>query len=316
MKFRASPDGARETERLLRPVRLLRGGHRRPRRRLLRLSRLPRWLGLAFLGLTLVVLLAPAAGATASPALPEATPTQTDGLGGLLDKAADGLDGILSGDAAAEEASTTVEIMLLLTVLTLAPSLLIMVTAFTRIVIVLSFTRNAMGTQQMPPNQVIVGLALFLSFFVMYPVYSTVVEEAWEPYQAEEITFDEALGRATGPIRDFMVEQIERQGNQGDLRTFMSLARMEELPETLDEIPTHVLIPAFITSELKTAFKIGFMIYIPFIVIDMIVASALMSMGMMMLPPVMISLPFKIMLFVLVDGWNLTITSLVRTFTG
>jgi flagellar biosynthetic protein FliP len=272
-------------------------------------------------GLTVVCLVlgllcaSPAAQAAAT--LPGTIVEQTDtGLSGLLDEAAGGLSGILSGDVAAEESTTTIEIMLLLTVLSLAPSLLIMVTAFTRIVIVLSFTRNAMGTQQMPPNQVIVGLALFLSFFVMYPVYTAVVKEAWEPYQAEEITFAEALDRAKEPIRDFMVEQIERQGNQGDLRTFMSLARMEQLPETLEEIPTHVLIPAFITSEIKTAFKIGFMIYIPFIVIDMIVASALMSMGMMMLPPVMISLPFKIMLFVLVDGWNLTVTSLVRTFTG
>ena len=222
---------------------------------------------------------------------------------------------ILSGDANAEEASGTVEIVLLLTVLTLAPSILIMVTGFTRIIIVLSFTRNAMGTQQMPPNQVMVGLALFLSFFVMYPVYSQVVSDVWEPYQAGEIeTLGEAFELAKKPIRDFMIEQIDLQGNQEDLKTFMSLAKIEFMPETLDEIPTHVIIPAFVTSEIKTAFQIGFMIYIPFIVVDMIVASALMSMGMMMLPPVMISLPFKIMLFVLVDGWNLTITSLVRTF--
>jgi len=221
---------------------------------------------------------------------------------------------LLRGEATTAETTTTIEIILLLTVLTLAPAILIMVTAFTRIVIVLSFTRNAMGTQQMPPNQVMVGLALFLAFFVMYPVYIQVTREAWEPYQAEEIDFGEAAARTKKPIRDFMIGQIDLQGNQGDLRTFMALARMETLPDTVDDIPTHVLIPAFVTSELKTAFQIGFMIYIPFIVIDMIVASALMSMGMMMLPPVMISLPFKVMLFVLVDGWNLTITSLVRTF--
>jgi flagellar biosynthetic protein FliP len=203
--------------------------------------------------------------------------------------------------------------MLLLTVLTLVPSILIMVTAFTRIVIVLSFTRNAMGTQQMPPNQVMVGLALFLTFFVMYPVYTQIVDEAWTPYRAEEISLDEAMDRTMTPLRGFMFEQIELQGNQTDLRTFMSMAQMD-IPETREEIPSHVLIPAFVTSEIKTAFQIGFMIYVPFIVIDMIVASALMSMGMMMLPPVMISLPFKIMLFVLVDGWNLTISSLVRTF--
>ncbi|MDR1158648.1 MAG: flagellar type III secretion system pore protein FliP [Oscillospiraceae bacterium] len=220
---------------------------------------------------------------------------------------------LLDGEADTQGVTTTVEIMLLLTVLTLVPSILIMVTAFTRIVIVLSFTRNAMGTQQMPPNQVMVGLALFLTFFVMYPVYTQIVDEAWTPYQAEEISLDEAMDRTMTPLRGFMFEQIELQGNQTDLRTFMSMARMD-MPETREEIPSHVLIPAFVTSEIKTAFQIGFMIYVPFIVVDMIVASALMSMGMMMLPPVMISLPFKIMLFVLVDGWNLTISSLVRTF--
>ena len=265
------------------------------------------------------LLLAPDASATSEPA---GTLTEEDiaRIVGELTQNQEGnilndLDGLLTGDASAEEATGTLEIVLLLTVLTLAPSILIMVTAFTRIVIVLSFTRNAMGTQQMPPNQVMVGLALFLSFFVMYPVFSEVVESAWEPYQAGEIeTLGEAVDAAMKPIRSFMIEQIDLQGNQQDLQTFMALAKMETLPETVDEIPTHVLIPAFVTSEIKTAFQIGFLIYIPFIVIDMIVASALMSMGMMMLPPVMISLPFKIMLFVLVDGWNLTITSLVRTF--
>ncbi len=274
---------------------------------------------LAFLCLMpCLLLLAPGAHATAQPpADPGREITRTDPGSGIDLTSGTDADtfpfSLLKGNPTVQEASTTVEIMLLLTVLTLVPSILIMVTAFTRIVIVLSFTRNAMGTQQMPPNQVIVGLALFLSFFVMYPVYTQVVKEAWEPYQNEEITMDEAIVLAKEPIRDFMFEQIDLQGNQQDLRTFMSLAKMD-MPQTLDEIPTHVLIPAFVTSELKTAFEIGFMIFIPFIVIDMIVASALMSMGMMMLPPVMISLPFKIMLFVLVDGWNLTITSLVRTF--
>ena len=264
-----------------------------------------------------LLLFAPRAGATVEPesGLSDQDIARIiDGLTRESDTGGNPLD-ILTGDAPAEQATGTVEILLLLTVLTLAPSILIMVTAFTRIVIVLSFTRNAMGTQQMPPNQVMVGLALFLAFFVMYPIYTQVVRDAWEPYQAGEIeTLSDALDRAKKPVRDFMIEQIDLQGNQNDLRSFMSLAQIEELPETVDEIPTHVLIPAFVVSEIKTAFQIGFMIYIPFIVIDMIVASALMSMGMMMLPPVMISLPFKIMLFVLVDGWNLTITSLVRTF--
>ncbi len=221
---------------------------------------------------------------------------------------------LLGDGVTSDEASSTVQILLLLTVLTLAPSILIMVTAFTRVVIVLSFTRNAMGTQQMPPNQVMIGLALFLTIFIMFPVFSEINETAIAPLGRDEITAEVALERSIGPLRTFMFEQINLQGNQGDLRTFMGLARMDAMPETLEDIPTHVLIPAFITSEIKTAFMIGFMIYIPFIVIDMVVASALMSMGMMMLPPVMISLPFKIMLFVLVDGWNLTITSLVRTF--
>ncbi|MDR2670498.1 MAG: flagellar type III secretion system pore protein FliP [Oscillospiraceae bacterium] len=255
--------------------------------------------------------------ASAASAPPDAAEEAAPGAGAadaLIEDEADLFPfSLLDGETDTQGVTTTVEIMLLLTVLTLVPSILIMVTAFTRIVIVLSFTRNAMGTQQMPPNQVMVGLALFLTFFVMYPVYTQIVDEAWTPYQAEEISLDEALDRTMTPLRGFMFEQIELQGNQTDLRTFMSMARID-MPETREEIPSHVLIPAFVTSEIKTAFQIGFMIYVPFIVVDMIVASALMSMGMMMLPPVMISLPFKIMLFVLVDGWNLTISSLVRTF--
>ena len=246
---------------------------------------------------------------TASPS-PSASSVQ-EGLAGVGDMFPLNLAG---DDMAADEATSSVQILLILTVLTLLPSILIMVTGFTRIIIVLSFTRNAMGTQQMPPNQVMVGLALFLTFFVMYPVYTEIKETAWEPFEQELITFDEAKSLTMKPLRAFMYEQIVLQGNQTDLRTFMGLAKME-MPGTLEDIPSHVLIPAFITSEIKTAFMIGFLIYLPFIVIDMIVASALMSMGMMMLPPVMISLPFKIMLFVLVDGWNLTVTSLIRTFS-
>ena len=213
-----------------------------------------------------------------------------------------------------EGGTTTVQIMLLLTVLSIAPSILIMVTAFTRIVIVLSFIRNAMGTQQMPPNQVIVGLSLFLAFFVMYPVFTDIKTNAYDPYEAGEITITEAYNGAMDPLRDYMYNQIVAQGNESDLRTFIGISSMTEMPQTLSDIPTHVLIPAYITSEIKTAFKIGFLIFLPFIVIDMVVASTLMAMGMMMLPPVMISLPFKVMLFVLVDGWNLTITNLIQTF--
>ena len=228
------------------------------------------------------------------------------------------LMGDLLNDETLEDASSTIEIVLLLTVLTLVPSILIMMTSFTRIVIVLSFTRNAMGTQSMPPNQVIIGLALFLTYFTMYAPVQEITKNAWEPYMREEITVNEMFTEAVKPIRSFMLEQIDHQDNHEDLVQFMTLAHIDfpEGPEQLDEIPTFVIIPAFITSEIKTAFAMGLLIFIPFIVIDMVVSSALMSMGMMMLPPVMISLPFKIMLFVLVDGWNLIVTQLIRSFTG
>jgi flagellar biosynthetic protein FliP len=215
-----------------------------------------------------------------------------------------------------EDASNTIELILLLTVLTLVPSILIMMTSFTRIVIILSFTRNAMGTQTMPPNQVIIGLALFLTYFTMYGTIQDINNNAWRPYNAGEIDIAEAAPLAVQPLRDFMLHQIEMQDHLTDLQQMMNLAGLPEFVDNYDEIPTHVLIPAFITSEIKTAFRIGLIIFVPFIVIDMIVASALMSMGMMMLPPVMISLPFKIMLFVLVDGWNLVITTIIRTFVG
>ena len=208
-----------------------------------------------------------------------------------------------------QNTTQTLQIVFLLTVLTLAPSILIMMTGFTRIIIVLSFIRNAMGTQQMPPNQVIIGLALFLTFFVMTPVISEVNTTAYKPYIEEQITQEVAFANAQKPIRKFMGEQI----NERDLDLFMSLGNIEPV-DTFDEIPMHVVIPAFITSEIKTAFQIGFFIFIPFLVIDMIVASTLMSMGMMMLPPVMISLPFKILLFVLVDGWGMTIKTLIASF--
>ena len=244
------------------------------------------------------------------PAIPLPTEQQTDESRTLSDYFPFNL---LGPDMTVGDATTTVEILVLLTILSLAPSILIMVTAFTRIVIVLSFTRNAMGTQSMPPNQVMIGLALFLTFFVMFPVYDEIKTNAWDPYAAEEIQLDEMLERTIYPIRVFMYEQIDYNNNQVDLANFLQMAGIGR-PETFEDLPTYVLIPAFITSEIKTGFIIGFMIYIPFIVIDMVVASALMSMGMMMLPPVMISLPFKIMLFVLVDGWNLIVGTLFRTF--
>ncbi|MFC0524151.1 flagellar type III secretion system pore protein FliP [Pontibacillus salicampi] len=205
--------------------------------------------------------------------------------------------------------STSVKLLLLLTVLSLAPSILILMTSFTRIVIVLSFVRTSLATQTMPPNQVLIGLALFLSFFIMAPTLQEVNEEALTPLFNEEITLEEAYENASVPMKDFMAAHTR----QKDLGLFMDYAEMEQ-PETIQDIPLTTLVPAFAISELKTAFQMGFMIFIPFLVIDMAVASVLMSMGMMMLPPVMISLPFKILLFVLVDGWYLITYSLLEGF--
>ncbi len=208
-----------------------------------------------------------------------------------------------------EQVATGLQILLLLTVLSLAPALLIMLTSFTRVVVVLAFTRNALATQHMPPNQVLVGLALFLTLFIMAPVVETVRQEAWVPFQDGEVELEEAIDRAAGPLRSFMFEYTREK----DLALFMEISGHER-PATEDDVPTHVLIPAFAISELRTAFQIGFVIFVPFIVIDMVVASTLMSMGMLMLPPMMISLPFKILLFVLVDGWHLVVRSLISGF--
>lgn len=208
-----------------------------------------------------------------------------------------------------ENVSTSVKLVLLLTVLSLAPSILIMLTSFTRIVIVLSFVRTALATQQMPPNQVLIGLALFLSFFIMAPTFQQVNEEALTPLFNEEINLEEAYERASIPFKEFMSAHTR----QKDLALFLDYSKADR-PESIEDIPLTALVPAFAISEIKTAFQIGFMIFIPFLVIDMVVASVLMSMGMMMLPPVMISLPFKILLFVLVDGWYLVVKSLLQSF--
>lgn len=202
----------------------------------------------------------------------------------------------------------SIQLLIILTILTLAPSILIMMTSFTRIIIVLSFIRNALGLQQTPPNQVLIGTALFLTIFIMAPIGSQINSNAIQPYLKEEINIDEAFERVMKPIREFMFKQTRDK----DLALFLDVSKTEA--DSLDEIPNHVIIPAFIISELKTAFQIGFVIYIPFLVIDMVVSSTLMSMGMMMLPPVIISLPFKILLFILVDGWNLIVKSLVLGF--
>lgn len=208
-----------------------------------------------------------------------------------------------------EQIATSLQIIILLTVLTLAPAILILTTSFTRIVISLSFIRNALATNQMPPNQVIVGLALFLTFFTMAPVFGQMWDQGLAPYFAGEVNLETAFDLTLEPLREFMFEHTREK----DLAMFLDV-RGQERPETRQDVDLLTLIPAFVISELKTAFQIGFVIFIPFLVIDMIVASTLMAMGMMMLPPVMISLPFKILLFVLVDGWHLVVRSVLLSY--
>jgi flagellar biosynthetic protein FliP len=205
--------------------------------------------------------------------------------------------------------SLPIKIIFFLTVLSLAPAIMVMVTSFTRIVVVLSFLKHALGTHQMPPSQLLVGLALFLTYFVMMPVWGQINTEAVQPFTQGEITEEEALARSAKPVREFMFKHVREK----DLALFVDMAKLPR-PEKVDDIPTFVLIPAFITSELKTAFQIGFFLFLPFLVIDMAVASVLMSMGMMMVPPVMVSLPLKILLFVLVDGWRIVVKSTVLGF--
>ncbi len=213
------------------------------------------------------------------------------------------------GSDGPKQTAVVIQVLLLLTVLSLAPALFIMVTSFTRIVIVLSFLRQALGTQSVPPNQVLLSLALFLTLFIMAPVGQAVYSTALEPMMAERLSYEEAWTKGMEPVRGFMLRQLREK----DLELFISLSKMAK-PAALDQVPTHVVIPAFILSELRIAFQIGFLIYIPFLIVDMVVASVLMSMGMMLLPPVVISLPFKLILFVLADGWYLVVGSMVRSF--
>lgn len=210
-----------------------------------------------------------------------------------------------------QEVSTALQVLFVLTILSVAPAILLMTTAFTRIVIVLGFVRQAMGTQNAPPNQVILGLALFLTFFIMAPSFNAINTSALQPYMKEEITQQEALTTSIDVMRDFMFSQVQ----ESELQLFIDLTEKEQ-PADKKDISTMILIPAFMLSELKRAFQMGFMIYIPFLVIDMLVASVLMSMGMMMLPPIIISLPFKLLLFVLVDGWQLVVGSIMKSFGG
>jgi flagellar biosynthesis protein FliP len=208
-----------------------------------------------------------------------------------------------------KQVSTGVQLLVLLTVLSIAPSILILATSFTRIVIVLSMVRTAIGTPTIPPNQVVIGLALILTFFIMTPVYTQIDKDAIQPYLKNQITQEQAFTKAIDPIREFMFKQTREK----DIELFLELNNQTR-PKTLAEIPTAVIFPAFVISELRTAFTMGFVIYIPFLVIDMVVSSVLLSMGMMMLPPSLVSLPFKLLLFVMVDGWYLLIRSLSLSF--
>ena len=215
----------------------------------------------------------------------------------------------IGGESGTQATSSTLQVLLLIAVITLAPTLIILLTSFTRIIITLHFLRAALGTQQMPPNQVLVGLALFLTIFIMSPAISRISEEAFVPYSQDQISQEEFVDKSMEPIRDFMFRQVENK----DLKLFADISG-DASYENKDEIPNSVLIPAFILGEITKGFKIGFVLYIPFIAIDMVVASTLMAMGMMMLPPALISAPFKILLFILVDGWNLVIGNLMKTF--
>ncbi len=209
-----------------------------------------------------------------------------------------------------EEISTTLQLLLLLTVLSLAPSIMIMMTSYLRLIIVLSFLRQAMGTMTMPPNQLLAGIALFLTFFIMTPTITKVNDNAVKPYMAKKISLDSAYTAGMKPIREFMLANVRNE----DLELFVNFAKLRQ-PNSTSDLPSSILIPAFVLSELRAGFVIGFFLFLPFLMVDMIVSSILMSMGMMMLPPMLVSLPFKILLFVLVDGWNLILGSLVRSFS-
>jgi flagellar biosynthetic protein FliP len=225
------------------------------------------------------------------------------------DIALPGLRFQLDDPEAPKQISGVLQIVFFLTIISLAPAALILMTSFTRIAVVFAFLRQALGTQGAPPNQVIIGLSLFLTLFIMQPVWQTIHQEALVPYQKHEVSGEEFLKRGLQPIKEFML----RQTRKTDLAFFVSLAQQDK-PQNAESLPLTTVIPAFIISELKTAFQIGFLLYMPFIILDMVISSILLSMGMMMLPPVMISMPFKLMLFVMVDGWSLLVTSLVKSF--
>jgi len=251
----------------------------------------PRWTLLALVAVALLALLL--AGCAADP---NAT---TTGLTLTVDKAGQ-----------PQQVATDVQLLVLLTVLSVAPAILILATSFTRIVIVLSILRSAIGTPSIPPNQVIIGLSLLLTFFIMAPVYKEIDTTAIQPYLKQQIDQTTAFNRAIAPVRDFMFKQTREK----DIQLFLDLSKQPQ-PQTTDDIPTESLFPAFVISELRTAFTMGFVVYIPFLVIDLVVSSVLLSMGMMMLPPSLVSLPFKLLLFVMVDGWYLIVRSLATSFS-
>jgi len=242
----------------------------------------------SLLMILLMALLVPAAASA------QGLPTITLGIGEATDPG---------------EVSTALQILIVLTIISVAPAILLMTTGFTRIVIVLSFVRQAMGTQQAPSNQIVIGLALFLTFFVMAPVFNQINDRALQPYLDKQISQDQALDEAVKPMRQFMFSQVSEK----DLQFLVDISKSPQ-PENQDDISLLTLIPAFMLSELKRAFQMGFLLFVPFLMIDMIVASILMAMGMMMLPPIIVSLPFKILLFVLVDGWSLVVGSLIQSF--
>jgi flagellar biosynthetic protein FliP len=229
-------------------------------------------------------------------------------------KVPDALAGGPKAWASPEGLSSTLQVMLLLTVLSLAPAILLMTTCFVRIIVVLSLLRQAIGTQQLPPSQVITTLSLFLTFLIMAPVWKQVYNDAIVPYTEHRMSMDDALKAGTEPVRRFMSQQIARTKNTEDIYLFMNYVPDQPSPENYEDVPLTALLPAFVLSELKTAFLIGFQIYLPFLILDMVVASVMVSMGMMMLPPVMISLPFKLLLFVLLDGWHLVVGMLMESF--
>ena len=237
---------------------------------------------------------------------------EIDGSGSLDSETGDDFNLSISTNDDSASLSSTLKILIVLTVISLAPSILILMTSFTRILVVLHFTRSALGTQTTPPNQILIGLSLFLTLFIMSPIFSQINTDAVQPFSRGEITQEEAFEAGMEPIRTFMLEQTDRK----DLKMFLEIADVSDadLDHSVDNIPTTVIIPSFIVSELRKAFIIGFLIYLPFIVIDMVVASTLMSMGMMMLPPTTISMPFKILLFIMADGWGLIIGEVVKSF--